>query len=469
MSRIPPEHLAALTQGQWVTPEPEALVAGFCMDTRVLRPGQGFIALHTAYRDGHDYLRSAMERGASMALVSRPVEGVPLPQLVVDDPLRALHRIATAWRQAYEGPVVGITGSCGKTSTKDLLTVLLGRDRVLATPRNLNNSLGVPMTLCSIDPERHEAAIVEAGISEPGEMEKLARMIAPDIGIITMVGRAHLEKLGSLEGVAREKSLMGQHTRQGGHVLFPASCCEYDSFISFKGRSLVLVPDGEDMLCQNPEEVIPYEYTAMHEGCRELTLWRNARTPSRYRVPDWGPGMMSNAALALVTASLLGATDEHLQEALESWQPSSQRAQWLEAPHAQYFLDCYNANPESYAEAFTHFRAQSPEHKRLYVLGCMKELGEDAAQLHYETGLLLKMRGQDMAIVIGEYDESMRSGILDAGARESQVKCIQNMDTARDFVAAFQGMVLLKGSRAYALENLLPDLVSTHQSEEVAC
>ncbi len=470
MSCIPPVKLAEWTQGYWQRNVlPVALIAGFNNDTRLLKPGEGFVALETVHRNGHDFVGSAVARGASMALVQKPLEHLEVPQFVVPNSLLALQDIAHAWRMVFRGPVIGVTGSCGKTSTKDLLALLIGRERVHATPRNLNNYLGLPLTLCGLNPQVHEAAIVEAGINEVGEMELLGKILVPDISIITMVGRAHLEKLGSVQTIAREKALLGMHTRASGKVIFPSSCCSFESFRKFGGRSLVLLPEGEDMLCQTPEEVIPYDVSEVYESRRQLTLWRNSKTPSRYVVPAWSPGMMSNAALALVAASLVGAMDEDIQLALNHWEPSENRGQAKRLGNTVYYVDCYNANPDSFVEAFTAFRALSPHLPRLYVLGCMKELGERAAELHYETGVALKIRGQDRVLITGEFAGEMCRGVLDSGARDAQVMCIEDTDTLRSEVCSFEGQVLLKGSRAYALEKLLPENCVDLAKEEIAC
>jgi len=195
MPTFAPEKMAAWTGGHW-TRIPGGALGGFTQDTRQLAAGQVFVAVKTAMRDGHDFLGEALKRGATAALVGREVAGAKLPQLVVDDPLAAFQLIAREHRREFHGTVVGVTGSVGKTSTKDLLALLLGGpEAVLATAGNLNNHLGVPLTLTRLDSAVHRAAVIEAGISEPGEMAPLAEMIEPDHSVVTLVGPAHLQKL----------------------------------------------------------------------------------------------------------------------------------------------------------------------------------------------------------------------------------------------------------------------------------
>lgn len=179
MHSFDPKDLALWTGGSW-TGRPVA-ATGFSVDSRRLSPGQAFVALRTGRRDGHDFLGAARQAGASFAVVARAVPGIPLAQLVVADPLAALQAVARGHRRSFRGTIVAITGSAGKTSTKELLSLLLGGDHagVLATEANLNNQIGVALTLTRIDPASHRVAVVEAGISAPGEMATLAAMLSP--------------------------------------------------------------------------------------------------------------------------------------------------------------------------------------------------------------------------------------------------------------------------------------------------
>ncbi|MDB6114621.1 MAG: murF [Lacunisphaera sp.] len=204
------EKMAAWTGGRW-TRIPGGAVTGFTQDTRQLAAGQMFVAVKTDQRDGHDYLREAEMRGATAALVERANKSTAIPQLVVGEAVTAFQHIAREHRREFSGTVIGVSGSVGKTSTKDLLAVLLGgvgpvsdrpgqsktgpasgAGRVLATEGNLNNHLGVPLTLTKLDPAIHEFAVIEAGISAPGEMAPLAAMIEPSHSVITLVAPAHL-------------------------------------------------------------------------------------------------------------------------------------------------------------------------------------------------------------------------------------------------------------------------------------
>src|SRR5581483_5456989 len=259
MSLFSPAQLALWTGGRWTVP-PTAPLTGFAIDSRLLQAGQIFVALKTDRRDGHDFLPAALAAGATAALVARAHPRIALPQLVVGDPLAAFQAIASEHRRLFAGKVVGISGSCGKTSTKNLLTLLLGGEAggVLATEGNLNNHLGVPLTLTRIEPARHRFAVVEAGVSAPGEMAPLAKMIEPDLALITLVAPAHLEDLGDVEGVAREKAALPAAIRASGIAVFPKQCAEFTPFRELDVRTLVVEPADVIRPAEPPKDRVFY-------------------------------------------------------------------------------------------------------------------------------------------------------------------------------------------------------------------
>lgn len=436
---------------------PVPSLCGFNQDTRTLSAGQVFVALKTDRRDGHDFLADAAAKGAAAALVAREIAGVPLPQLVVADPLAALQTIATRHRLAFPHPVVGITGSAGKTSTKDLLALLLGgAPAVLATQGNLNNTLGVPLTLTQLDPAVHRAAVIEAGINMPGEMQQLADMIQPDHGIVTLVGPAHLEKLGSLDGVAAEKVRMLTGVRAGGWQVFPAMCAAYAPFRAL-ANPLVLVPANETMVRVPGRSIL---FTVLHRPDRtELTLGAK-RTFVLRRVSG---GMAQNAALALALAAELGVDDAALQERLALWSPSKWRGEMQRVGEAEVYCDFYNANPASMQDALAAFAGLAkPRQPRLYVLGGMEELGEQAAEFHRQLGRTILLHRGDFLFAIGTHAASLREGLLENGNDPAQLAVVTDLDAVRARLASFRGAVFLKGSRRYRLETVLDPHAPAH-------
>jgi len=449
MPAFAPASLATWTGGRW-TRTPGAAVTGFGQDTRRLASGQMFVALRTGRRDGHDFLADARAQGAAAALVAREIDGSDLPQLVVPDPLAAFQAIAREHRRAFAGPVVGVTGSAGKTSTKDLLALLLGgAPGVLATEGNLNNTIGVPLTLTRLEPGAHQAAVVEAGINQPGEMAVLAAMIAPDHAIVTLVGPAHLELLGSLEGVAVEKARLPAAVRPGGLAVCPVSCWAYAPFRAL-ANPLVLVPANEGMVAVDARSL---SFTVLHRPERtEVTL--AGRRPFLLRRVSGG--MAQNAALALALASELGVPDAELQRRLERWQPAQWRGELRRVGEADVYCDFYNANPASMADSIAAFAGMVPDDRpRLYVLGGMEELGAAAAEFHRQLGRSLLLRPGDRLLALGEHAAALRAGLLENGNDPAQVEVVDDLAPVRARLAGFRGSVFLKGSRRYQLELLL--------------
>ncbi|MBE2213890.1 MAG: UDP-N-acetylmuramoyl-tripeptide--D-alanyl-D-alanine ligase [Opitutaceae bacterium] len=456
-----PKTLAADCGGVWHG-FPLVPPTGFGMDTRTLAAGEIFVALTTGRRDGHDFLAEAAMRGASAALVSRHVSGSPLPQLLVDDTLQALQALARAHRARFAKPVVAVTGSAGKTSTKDLLAVLLSsRHDVLATQGNLNNHIGVPLTLLRLDPAKHRAAVVEAGISGPGEMDVIASLIAPDVAVITMVGPAHLDGLGSVTGVANEKARLAAHLREGGVAVFPASCCVHEAFRAIPAPMLVATPAGFDLEALPARaRAVPFVVQHAGEGTQLCLTWEGSVEEFDFRRVS--AGMAGNAALALAAALRLGIPADKLRRRITAWRPAALRGEVVRHGETTFYLDCYNANPASMLDALETFTALAPaDAPRLFVVGCMEELGAESAALHRGTGERWPMRAGDRLIVFGTQAEDLAAGVRDRHAG-ADILVNPERPAAAEALRAFRGAVFLKGSRRYALETLLDGGLAVH-------
>lgn len=438
MPAFDPDFLARAASGSWTRP-PARPPEGFCIDSRILRPREVFVALRTSTRDGHAFLRAARDAGAAAALVATPDATLhDFPQLVVPDPLAAFQVVAAAWRGQFSGPVIGVTGSAGKTSTKELLALLLSSapGDTLATAGNLNNHLGVPLTLLRLDPAAHRFAVIEAGIGGPNEMAPLADMIAPDLAIVTLVAAAHLEALGDLDGVAREKARLPAGARPGALKIFPASCLTHASFRDLPAPSVAVRPavshSGESTLI-------------------ELDLGGLTHAFSVRRVSD---GMAGNAALALTAAHALGITPDKLRARLAAWRPASLRGEIRRDDLGRWlYVDCYNANPASMHDALAAFAGTAPSDlPRLYIIGGMEELGAASADLHRRLGAALRdtLRPGDSAAVLAAAGQDVV-----AGADHPAVVAVANLDELRARLADFRGAVFIKGSRRYRLESLL--------------
>jgi UDP-N-acetylmuramoyl-tripeptide--D-alanyl-D-alanine ligase len=455
MPEFSAQHLAQWTGGRW-TSKPPARLTGFTTDTRQLSTGQVFVAIRTDKRDGHDFLSLAESGGASAAIVATENSSLKLPQLVVADPLRAFQAIAREHRRTFHGKVVGITGSAGKTSTKNLVALLLGAERgVLSTQGNLNNHLGVPLTLTRIDPAVHQFAVVEAGISESGEMKVLADMIEPDLVITTLIAPAHLDELGGLEGVAREKAVLPAAVRAAGVAIFPKQCDEFSAFRDLAVRKMVIEPADVIRPAEPPKNKVYFAVTQRGDSTA-IALAYGPPPPLVFTMRRVSNGMAQNAALAICAALWLGVSRETVQARLAGWSPPEMRGELRREDGRLLYLDCYNANPASMADALETFYAVAPASEpRLFILGCMEELGANSDAYHRALGRSLKLRPQDQVFIIGERAAAVRAGAAENGERVGQVSVIETLDPVVRRLAEFQGAVFIKGSRRWQLEKVL--------------
>lgn len=464
MPTFAPALLARWTAGRWTT-LPSTPLRGFAIDSRSVRAGEVFVALKTTARDGHDFLGAAATSGATAALVSTPNPALALPQLVVADPLAAFQAIAREHRRTFTGPVIGVTGSAGKTSTKNLLSLLLGAHEianpVLSTEGNLNNHLGVPLTLTRLDPAQHKFAVIEAGISGPGEMEPLAAMISPDLALTTLIAAAHTLELGSLEGVAREKSRLSAAVRPSGVAIFPTQCAAFPAFRDLTVRQMVIEPAEVIRPAAPPKDKVYFAITQRGETTA-IALAYGEPPPLTFTLRRVTDGMAQNAALAICTALWLGISHELIQSRLAAYAPAPLRGEWRRTASQLLYLDCYNANPASMLDALATFYAVAPAAEpRLFIIGGMAELGDDAALHHRALGRSLYLRPQDELLTMGDHADEVRTGALENANSAAQLTIVSTHEAIAARLAEFRGAVFVKGSRRYQLEKAL-NIPSAH-------
>ena len=456
MPTFSPDLLAKWTGGRW-TVSPVRPLTGFMTDTRQLRAGQVFVAIKTDQRDGYAFLADAQGAGASAALVVTPDHSLALPQLVVADPLVAFQAIAREHRRAFRGPVIGISGSAGKTSTKNLLSLVLGgaATGVLATEGNLNNHLGVPLTLTRLDPDTHKFAVIEAGISAPGEMAPLADMISPDVTLITLVAPAHTQQLGGIEGVAREKAVLPAAVRPAGVAIFPKQAMEFSAFRELGVRTMILEPAEVIRPAAPPKDKVYFAVTQRGDSTA-IALAYGPPPPLVFTLRRVTDGMAQNAALAICAALWLGVSRETIQARLAAWTPARLRGEIREEDGRLLYLDCYNANPASMADALATFDAITPaDEPRLFILGCMEELGVESPVHHRQLGRKLPIRAGDRLFVIGTQAHELCTGVLEQGDFRTQIQIVSSLDPITACVAEWPGAIFVKGSRRYQLERAI--------------
>lgn len=442
MPAFDPLELAAWSNGSWLAAPPRA-VTGFANDSRRLRAGDAFVALPTDRRDGHDFLADARARGASCALVSRPVDD-PLPQLLVDATLPALGRAAAAWRDRLAFPVAGITGSVGKTSSKEMLRAVLG-ERCHATAGNLNNLLGVPLSLLAADPALHRSAVIEVGMSEPGELGASAAVLRPDIAVVTAVRAVHLAGVGSLAGIAAEKAQLVRHLAPGGEAFVPASLLAHAPFAELAPRLVALAGPREEPAVA-PRRLARATLAPEGAGWR-AELADPALGELTLALGPLSEGQARNALLVALAARRAGVPAPEVAAALAAWSPLPGRGSVHRDGDREIHVDCYNASPASLADAAAAF-VRGTRGPRLFVLGGMAELGADARRLHAEAGAALPLGPGDRVLAFG--------GDADALAAACGGEVADSLDAVAAAIAAHPGPVLVKGSRAHALERALP-------------
>jgi len=428
---------------------------GFGIDTRLLQAGEVFIALKTEKRDGHDYLAQALEKGAAAAIVSDPQPEIGIPQIVVESPLKALQTLGAAWRKRWGGRVIGVTGSCGKTSTKEMLGLLLGRTDTFVTPGNRNNFIGVPLSELMLRPH-HKRAVLEAGISEGGEMELLATMLDPDVAVVTTIGPAHLELLGSIEGVAREKSVLPRHARE--KTFLGPACASYEAFAEAEfAHPHWVLPESRAADLPERGQLWTYALQSSEDGGSARVHLCNGKAIT-FPAPRATEGMIENTCLAVMVALSEGVPEADILERLAKWKPTAQRGEFLEIGGRRVYADHYNANPASFADAAHYFHRRFSEGPRVWVIGGMEELGPESAAWHRKLAAGLPLGREDRVFLIGGMTVEMQSALQNARVRPASVTFVPEIEEAIEEILESEGVLFLKGSRKYRLEKILDSL-----------
>ena len=424
-------------------------------DTRSLQAGALFVALHGPNFDAHDFLESAREQGAVAAMVSRPA-ATALPVIQVDDTRLALGLIAAAWRARRTIPLIGVTGSNGKTTVKEMIAAILARrGAVLATQGNLNNDIGVPLTLLRLRGE-HRYAVIEMGANHPGEIAYVAALARPTVAVITNAGTAHLEGFGSIEGVARAKGELFQVLTEDGIAVLNADDRFAGLWAEFIGMRH-MVRFG----LEHAADVTVVPGTERMEVGDVLATRFTLRTPAGdlpVRLQLSGRHNVINACAAAAASLAAGASDDDIQQGLAGLQAVKGRLQLKLADSGLRILDdTYNANPASLRAAL-QVLAMAPGRKIL-VLGDMGELGAGAEDMHDAMGEEARAAGVEQLFTVGLLTRftAQRFG---AGAMHfaTQEELISALQKALSDAAARPVTVLVKGSRRMQMERVVAAL-----------
>jgi len=413
--------------------------AGVSIDTRSIRKGEIFFAIRGENFDGNNYALKALEAGALCAVVDderlKGKEGIVL----VEDALGMLQKLAACHRQHLKGRVIAITGSNGKTTTKELCqAVLSSHFSSFSTPGNLNNHIGVPLTLLRI-PAEANFAIIELGDNHPGEIAALAKMVQPDFGVVTNVGLDHLEGFGSPEAVYAARQELFDHLAAHGAAAFVHSDLDY--LLSMSSNIGTRITYGKDDRAQYRYELISADPYVKFKSLAPHKFEINTRLIGRYNFP--------NLMMAASAGLYFQVPAQKIKSALESYTPSNNRSQVLDYYGNKLLLDAYNANPSNVEAAIENFARMKVDHKWL-ILGEMYELGSYAGPEHRRIAGLAASKDFDLVITVVERYEAL--------AREMGFLHFSNAHELKNWLGKNRPegfWIMVKGSRALALEKIL--------------
>jgi UDP-N-acetylmuramoyl-tripeptide--D-alanyl-D-alanine ligase len=454
------DEVLAATGGDLVRLGDRTRFAGVTTDSRRLARGELFVAIRGDAHDGHDFLADAAARGAGAVVVERShaERRLGCGMIAVRDTLAALGDIASFHRRRHRPRIVAVTGSNGKTTTKEMLAAILeralGPGRVLRTTGTQNNLVGLPLTLLRMA-GTEEAAILELGMNGPGEIWRLAQIAEPDVGVITCVAPAHLEGLGSIHGVAEAKAELYRRLRPSATAVVNAD----DPLVAasaraFPGRKIPFGTGGEGLAVE-AQDIVDRGL----DGIEFRLAVERHDVPVRLAVP--GRHNVTNALAAAAAGHALGIRLDALQAGLEAFQPPGMRMEVTQLPTGVTVLnDAYNANPASMAAALRTLAA-SRGRRRAAVLGEMRELGAEAVRAHRELGATAAAVHVDALFLLGAHADAVRAGAEAAGFPADRITIAATHEELGDRLAAWcraGDLVLLKGSRGAAMEEVLRHL-----------
>jgi len=434
----------------------ETVITGVSTDSRTISAGDLFIPIAGARFDGHDFIAQAFERGAAACLAhKKDIPDVSGTVIKVTDTLKALGDLASFYRKKFNIPVVGITGSVGKTSTKDMVAAVLSQQyRVLKTEGNFNNEIGLPLTMFNLD-SSHQCAVIEMGMSGFGEISRLSKISLPDIAIITNIGLSHIEKLGSRQNILKAKM-------------------EIMDGLSKKG---VVILNVDDQLLSGMRNLLPYktifygleddaDYQAfdIKTAGEQGTYFKIEINNKTYEVHIPVPGIhnVHNALAAIAAGIELKVPVEKIIKGIGEFTPSKMRLNILSFNSIKIINDAYNASPQS-MEAALGVLKDIAGNRKIAVLGDMLEMGSWADKAHKDVGKFAFESGVDILITVGENGRNIAKGALESGMSPEKVHECENNGEIVKLLESFitnGDVILVKGSRGMKMEEIVEQLTA---------
>ncbi len=458
MPEITLKQIIQWCRGQLIGGDPQQQVTGVSIDSRALQPGELFVALKGERHDAHDFINKDLCAKAGALLVRDAYawacrsDSVATPMIAVLDTLTALQEVSRHYRLQHDVPGVAVTGSNGKTTTKDLIARVLGATRsVHATRGNLNNHIGLPLTLLGLE-NHHHMLVVELGMNHPGEIDQLAALARPQVGVITNVGPVHLEFMGTLENVYAAKLELAGHVQtlfvNGDDPQLLARAQKLQKNVRTFGF-------GEhcDFVAHSVQVGAAANRFSVQNQAFEIVL------PGRHNI--------YNALGAIAVARYFGDDWGAIADALNSAKITGLRSEVIRLKNLTILNDSYNANPQSMRAALQMLREYEPAKRRVAVLGDMFELGETALQHHYELGQFVAELKIDALIAIGAYAQTVLDGAIANSFDKNRILAIELSENAAPLIRERlepDDVVLIKGSRGMKMERLVQALTDDFQN-----
>lgn len=424
----------------------QATLADVCTDTRKIQPGSLFVCLRGERFDGHSFASQAAQLGAAALLVDHPVDA-DVPQLVVTDTGKALLQLAGWYRRRFQLPVVGLTGSVGKTTTKEFIALVLGaKYNTLKTQGNLNNEIGVPQMLFRLE-DSHTAAVIEMGMNHFGEISRLTRAVAPTVGLITNIGVSHIENLGSRAGILQAKL-----------EILEGMAPDAPLIVNMDNDMLRTVKLGDRPLLTFAIDDQSADFTATdiaEQGSTTTFTVHHSTFTQPVTIPTVGIHNVYNALAAMAVGYVTGVDPAAAASALANYVPAGMRQNLVQVGGVQVIEDCYNASPDSMRAALQTL-GKLPVHRRYAVLGAMLELGDYAKEAHTQVGKMAAENGIDGVLAYGAdaayiVEAAKQAGLENARLFDTKEALAQSLAQQ---VQPGDG-VLFKGSRGMHLEDVM--------------
>lgn len=424
----------------------QATLADVCTDTRKIQPGSLFVCLRGERFDGHSFASQAAQLGAAALLVDHPVDA-DVPQLVVTDTGKALLQLAGWYRRRFQLPVVGLTGSVGKTTTKEFIALVLGaKYNTLKTQGNLNNEIGVPQMLFRLE-DSHTAAVIEMGMNHFGEISRLTRAVAPTVGLITNIGVSHIENLGSRAGILQAKL-----------EILEGMAPDAPLIVNIDNDMLRTVKLGDRPLLTFAIDDQSADFTATdiaEQGSTTTFTVHHSTFTQPVTIPTVGIHNVYNALAATAVGYVTGVDPAAAAAALANYVPAGMRQNLVQVGGVQVIEDCYNASPDSMRAALQTL-GKLPVHRRYAVLGAMLELGDYAKEAHTQVGKMAAENGIDSVLAYGAdaayiVEAAKQAGLENARLFDTKEALAQSLAQQ---VQPGDG-VLFKGSRGMHLEDVM--------------